>query len=87
MDHDVQKVADLSFNSKFESGNLNQVLRLSPTEYTLWLREDTNTKGQRQWYFFEVFNKKPCRCRFRIYKFTKYFSLYRRVTDQMIVGS
>jgi hypothetical protein len=40
------------------------------------MREDTNTHGLRQWYFFEVVTKKAIKLKFRIYKFTKKHSLY-----------
>jgi hypothetical protein len=41
------------------------------------MREDTNTHGLRQWYYFVATNKKPLKIKFRIYKFTKSYSLYR----------
>ena len=45
---------DISFNSKFESGNLSAAVRISSKEYWLYMREDTNTHGLRQWFYFEV---------------------------------
>lgn len=41
------------------------------------MREDTNTLGLRQWFFFEVTCSRPLTVTFRIYKFTKKYSLYR----------
>lgn len=41
------------------------------------MREDTNTHGLRQWYYFTATNKKQIKVKFRIYKFTKSYSLYR----------
>lgn len=42
------------------------------------MREDTNTLGLRQWFFFEVVSNHPLDVTFRIYKFTKKYSLYRQ---------
>lgn len=41
------------------------------------MREDTNTFGLRQWFYYSVTNKKAGRYKFRIYKFSKYYSLYK----------
>ena len=41
------------------------------------MREDTNTYGLRQWFHFSVSSRKVERYKFRIYKFSKYYSLYR----------
>ena len=41
------------------------------------MREDTNTHGLRQWFYFVAFNKKPIKAKIRIYKFRKVYSLYR----------
>ncbi len=43
---------DLKFNSKFESGNLSAVTKINKKEYWLFMREDTNTHGLRQWFYF-----------------------------------
>lgn len=42
------------------------------------MREDTNTKGLRQWFFFEAICNRPSKITFRIYKFSKRYSLYRK---------
>lgn len=42
------------------------------------MREDTNSQGLRQWFFFEVTCNKPIKAVFRIYKFSKKHSLYRK---------
>ena len=68
---------DLRFNSKFEGGNLLAATKVNSKEYGLYMREDTNTHGLRQWFFFQVTNRKPITIKFRIYKFSKYYSLYR----------
>jgi hypothetical protein len=59
-------------------------MRINQYEYWLHMREDTNTKGLRQWFYFEVSNRRPIKIKFRIYKFTRYFSLYRKVTMKVI---
>ena len=41
------------------------------------MREDTNTHGLRQWYYFQVKCRRSMRLRLRIFKFSKRFSLYR----------
>lgn len=41
------------------------------------MREDTNTHGLRQWFFFEMKARKSCKLRLRIYKFSKKISLYK----------
>lgn len=47
----------LLFNSKFESGNLDQVYRITDTDYSLYLKPDThNETHQTQWFYFSVRN-------------------------------
>lgn len=69
---------DLEFNSRFESGNLDAAIRIHKREYWLFMREDTNTFGLRQWFFFEVLSNRAMNVTFRVYKFSKKYSLYRR---------
>ena len=38
----------------FESGNLDRVVMVSPTEYDLYMRPDTNNRGHHQWFYFKV---------------------------------
>lgn len=80
---EIRKDCEVSFNSKFESGNLNYAMRINQHEYWLYMREDTNTKGLRQWFYFEVSNRRPTKIRFRVYKFSRYFSLYRKVSFEI----
>lgn len=68
----------MTFNSRFESGNLNAAVRIGSREYWLFMREDTNTHGLRQWFYFEMRSRRNCKIRLRIYKFSKRFSLYRQ---------
>jgi len=35
----------LNFDAAFESGNLDRVVMVSPHEYDLYMRADTNAKG------------------------------------------
>jgi len=39
----------LIFDSIFEGGNLDTVIRTGPDEYELYIRVDTNTKGHTSW--------------------------------------
>ena len=48
----------LEFDSCFESGNLDKVHAISLTEYDLYMRVDSNTKGSRQWFYFKATSKK-----------------------------
>ena len=67
----------LEFDSMFESGNLDRVIMVSPTEYDLYMRPDTNTRGHHQWFFFKVAAKSNLgSVRFNILNFTKQRSLY-----------
>jgi hypothetical protein len=43
------------FNSRFESGNLEQVYKISTLDYSLYLKEDThNSNHTTQWFYFSV---------------------------------
>ncbi len=46
----------LVFESRFESGNLLAVKKISQDDYQLVLQKDTNTQGYTQWFFFRVSN-------------------------------
>jgi hypothetical protein len=45
---------ELIFDSNFESGNLDTVIKKKDLEYDLFMRVDTNTKGHHQWFYFSV---------------------------------
>ena len=45
---------ELKFDSSFESGNLDMVIKTKPTTYDLYMRVDTNTRGHHQWFYFSV---------------------------------
>lgn len=70
---------ELQFDSNFESGNLDMVIKIKDNEYDLYMRVDTNTKGHHQWFFFSVnHNVKYTNqsIKFNIVNFTKENSLY-----------
>jgi hypothetical protein len=46
--------SELIFDSNFESGNLDMVLKKKDLEYDLYMRVDTNTRGHHQWFYFSV---------------------------------
>lgn len=46
----------LIFESRFESGNLCLAIKVSDSEYNLFIQNDVNTQGYTQWYFFRVTN-------------------------------
>jgi cytosolic carboxypeptidase protein 2/3 len=50
------KKTDLQFDSNFECGNLDLAILVSPVEYDLLMRVDSNTKGHTTWFFFKVTN-------------------------------
>ncbi|KAJ7329969.1 hypothetical protein JRQ81_016143 [Phrynocephalus forsythii] len=69
----------LIFEARFESGNLQKVVKISDFEYQLTLRTDLYTKKHTQWYYFQVTNTQAgIPYRFTIVNFTKPTSLYNR---------
>jgi hypothetical protein len=42
----------LQFESRFESGNLRRAVKVSDTEYDLFLKNDYGTNGFTQWFYF-----------------------------------
>lgn len=67
----------MAFDSNFEGGNLDLVVKVSHKEYELYMRPDTNTMGHEQWFNFKV---RVCRrgkvMRFRVKNFNKGNLLY-----------
>lgn len=47
---------DLIFESRFESGNLARVVKVTQTYYELYLRPDMYTNRHTQWFYFRVKN-------------------------------
>nr|CAB3263164.1 uncharacterized protein LOC104265751 [Phallusia mammillata] len=79
MPHSVPDGMDesLLFESRFESGNLRQVRRISEFEYELVLRTDMYTNRHTQWYYFRVQKAKKGRTyKFNIINLLKKDSLY-----------
>lgn len=67
----------LQFDSSFESGNLDRVVMISPTEYDLYMRPDTNARGHHQWFYFRVLSRTNLGpVKFNILNFTKRRSLH-----------
>ncbi|TNV86843.1 hypothetical protein FGO68_gene16193 [Halteria grandinella] len=71
----------LKFDSQFESGNLDLVVKPFQTreehEYDVFLRPDSNTIGSHVWFFFSVSNRlKGTKLKINIVNMTKRNSLY-----------
>ena len=67
----------LTFEARFESGNLLCAMQVSDFEYDLILRSDFRTDGWRQWFYFQVGNTRAgVTYRFNILNFSKAESLY-----------
>ena len=71
------KEKHLLFDSSFESANLDMVIQVAPTEYDMYMRVDSNTRGHHQWFYFKVLNQDFVgKVRFNFVNFTKSQSLY-----------
>ncbi|XP_060052597.1 cytosolic carboxypeptidase 3 isoform X2 [Erinaceus europaeus] len=69
----------LMFEARFESGNLQKVVKVAEYEYQLTVRPDLFTNKHTQWYYFQVTNTQAgVVYRFTINNFTKPASLYNR---------
>ncbi|XP_019061875.1 cytosolic carboxypeptidase 3 isoform X4 [Fukomys damarensis] len=69
----------LMFEARFESGNLQKVVKVAEYEYHLTVRPDLFTNKHTQWYYFQVTNTQAeMDYRFTIVNFTKPASLYNR---------
>lgn len=67
----------LIFESRFESGNLYSVMKVTDSEYHLCLQNDVNTVGHTQWFFFRVQNTtKDLKVQFNILNLAKSDSLF-----------
>ncbi|CAD6210513.1 GSCOCG00010909001-RA-CDS, partial [Cotesia congregata] len=47
---------DLQFESRFKSGNLGKVIKITDTYYQLYLRKDLYTQRHMQWFYFRISN-------------------------------
>ncbi|XP_063106598.1 cytosolic carboxypeptidase 3 isoform X3 [Cavia porcellus] len=69
----------LMFEARFESGNLQKVVKVAEYEYQLTVRPDLFTNKHTQWYYFQVTNTQAEMVyRFTIVNFIKPASLYNR---------
>ena len=71
--------SELVFDSNFESGNLDAVIKVGDNDYDLFARIDSNTRGHLQWFNFTVRNCGKKRVRFNIVNFRKAKTMYQRV--------
>ncbi|XP_027852255.2 cytosolic carboxypeptidase Nna1-like [Aphis gossypii] len=75
--HSSQDPSDLIFESRFESGNLAKVVKITSTYYELSLRSDMYTNRHTQWFYFRIENtKKNIKYRFSIVNMYKSESLF-----------
>jgi len=62
----------LTFESRFESGNLRRAIQVYEYEYDLILKPDYNTRGNIQWFYFRISNvRKGKQYRFNIINLMK----------------
>ena len=60
---------DLSFDSSFETGNLDFAVKINHDEYHLYMRSDSNNNGKCNWFNFKIKNKKAKNYIFKIINF------------------
>ncbi len=69
----------LKFDSNFECGNLHSAIKISPSEYHLFIHPDTNTGGHTQWFYFKVTEMmKDTEYTFKIMNFNKKHSAFQK---------
>ncbi|XP_053346120.1 cytosolic carboxypeptidase 2 isoform X1 [Clarias gariepinus] len=74
---DSKETPTLSFESRFESGNLQKAVKVGHYDYELTLRNDLYTTKHTQWFYFRVKNMKAgVMYRFTIINLMKSSSLY-----------
>jgi hypothetical protein len=83
------KDSEFIFDSSFESGNCDLVVKVSKlfqfkqvgeNEYDIFMRVDSNTKGHFNWFYFSIKSlAKKARIKINICNFTKKKCLYDRV--------
>lgn len=66
----------LTFNSKFESGNLSKVCKMSDYEYKLFISNDIGNPNYNHWFYFSVFNPRRSEVKFTIVNMHKKDVLY-----------
>ncbi|XP_033338745.2 uncharacterized protein LOC117227533 [Megalopta genalis] len=73
----AENSSDLRFESRFESGNLCKVVKITDTYYQLYLRKDLYTQRHTQWYYFRISNTRSrTTYRLSIVNLSKEESLY-----------
>ena len=73
--------SEFTFNSVFESGNLDCAIKVQENEFDLFLRIDSNTKGHVQWFYFSIRNGNRCeKVKLNLCNLSKAKSLYEGVT-------
>lgn len=78
----------LVFESRFESGNLRRVVQVDDFEYDLFLRNDYNSQGYIQWYYFAISNvKADVKYTFHLKNFFKPDSLYNLGMKPLVYSS
>jgi len=78
----------LVFEGRFESGNLKRVIQIEEFEYDVLLRNDYNSQGYTQWYYFSVSNtKKDVKYLFNLKNFFKPDSLYNQGMKPLIYST
>jgi cytosolic carboxypeptidase protein 2/3 len=71
-------LTSLRFDSLFEGGNLDQAVMISPGEYDLYMRPDTNTSGHTHWFYFSVTNfRSLATVKFNIVNFSRNSPLFK----------
>lgn len=76
------------FESRFESGNLRRAIKVEDYEYDLFLRNDFNSQGYTQWYFFSMTNiKAGVKYTFNIKNFFKPDSLYNQGLKPLVYST
>lgn len=67
-----------TFNSYFESGNIDKVFKRTENEFDLLMKTDTNSLGYAQWFYFEVTSSVTGDLKMNILNFSKRKSLFRK---------
>ena len=70
-------LGDTSFDSNFESGNLEYVVSEDLATFELYLRPDSNTHGHFQWFYFTVHSRTVQTITLVIKNFIKAKMMYR----------
>jgi hypothetical protein len=79
---------EIRFDSKFESGNLDKVVKVREGEYDLYIRSDANSRRHTQWFYFSVDNiLRTHRVKFNILNFTKDNLLYTQGMQPLIYST